>query len=390
MSFWLATILMLVSSFLPVIPTMTSTATTHGREFLANYSYSYEFHLSSTMMDLSMEGWELKVEGISGARHSETLQAYFDGDPYIPSTEEDAVPIASYINEGGQYDGQYDLLVYYSERRTDASLNDLIYEIETTEYVSGTTDVWEASRDEFKSKYRPSFIVFNTNYVYTEVMNPSSTDTEELTYDVTDDEGSTTSVTTSIFSYAQMFSGDWYHHTVGDELIGDYLNVTIDYSDAFYLLTGDYSNVTVGQPDEDGNQYVYVTAPTTEEEKDALLRNTAYQLGFAENWYTSFDNNYKTSKNASLLYTTLLYFAIYLVIGVFLGLIIYLLTRGKNNYYRYLKFMTCQKITAWAAVTPSLLAMILGFFMPSYAIVFYIALFGLRVMWMCMQQLRGS
>ncbi len=385
---WIAVIIFLIAVFVPVIPTMVDAARVNGSAFLDDVTYSYEYHLSSTMMDLSLDGWELKINDYTGIKKSEYLQAYHDGSAYHPSEEEDLTPIASYIYDGGQYDGEYGLLIYYTERwdsnGSNDSLNDMIDIIETTTYKRGTTELYDSERDMFydRGRYRPSFIVFHTDYIYTEIMDPSSLSMETL------DSGLT------IFSYAEMFSGDWLHHEVGTDLVNDYLKVTIPYGSGFYLLDENgepaYDNVTLDYPDGEGELFITITAPTDEAEKNAMLRSTSYQGAFAENWYTSFDLNYKASKSANMTYTTLIYLAIYIVIGLLMGLLIYLLTRGKNNYYRYLKFWTSEKIGAWIALCPGLLAMVLGFLLPSYAIVFFIALVGLRTMWLCMMQLRGS
>ncbi|MCR4880242.1 MAG: hypothetical protein K5906_04740, partial [Bacilli bacterium] len=72
---------------------------------------------------------------------------------------------------------------------------------------------------------------------------------------------------------------------------------------------------------------------------------------------------------------------------LFLGLLMFLLTRGKRNFNNYLKWYQCMCISAWAAFTPGLLGLIFGFLMPAYAIMFFILFMGVRVMWLSMKQL---
>ena len=82
-----------------------------------------------------------------------------------------------------------------------------------------------------------------------------------------------------------------------------------------------------------------------------------------------------------------LYYGIYLVLGVFMGLMIFLLTRGKANPNRGLTFWITTKISWIACVAPAILAMIAGFFWSMAAGLGFIVLFGLRIMWLSMRSL---
>lgn len=73
---------------------------------------------------------------------------------------------------------------------------------------------------------------------------------------------------------------------------------------------------------------------------------------------------------------------------IFMGIVIFLLTRGKNNPFRIYTFWECQKIVYWASLSPAILSLILGFIIPSYGIIFFIMFIGLRMMWMSMKNLR--
>lgn len=73
---------------------------------------------------------------------------------------------------------------------------------------------------------------------------------------------------------------------------------------------------------------------------------------------------------------------------VLFGAILFLMTRGKNNPFRVINFWETQKMSYWACFTPSLLAMILGFFMSQYAMLFFMFAFGMRMMWMSMRSMR--
>lgn len=81
--------------------------------------------------------------------------------------------------------------------------------------------------------------------------------------------------------------------------------------------------------------------------------------------------------------------AIFVFFVFFMGLLIFIMTRGKNNPYRIYTFWMTQKMSYWGAFTPALLGMIIGFFVrPEILQFLFIILFGLRIMWLSMKTLR--
>ena len=108
------------------------------------------------------------------------------------------------------------------------------------------------------------------------------------------------------------------------------------------------------------------------------------------NWKSVLNETYINQKNTTMLNMSLIYLGIYAGLLVFLGLMVFVLTRGKNNVYRYLNVWVCQKISWWAAFTPAVLGMIVGFLLAGNVIgqMAFIVLASLRVMWMSMRQLR--
>ena len=103
-----------------------------------------------------------------------------------------------------------------------------------------------------------------------------------------------------------------------------------------------------------------------------------------------FNNTYLNQKKKTLWSNTGIYAAIYAGILLFLGLMIFILTRGKNNPFKYLNIWQCQKIAWWASFTPAILGMALAFLFSGNAIgqLAFILLLSLRVMWLSMRQLR--
>ena len=103
-----------------------------------------------------------------------------------------------------------------------------------------------------------------------------------------------------------------------------------------------------------------------------------------------FNNTYINQKNKTLWTNTGIYAAIYAGILLFLGLMVFVLTRGKNNPFKFLNIWHCQKIVWWASFTPALLGLILAFLFAGNMIgqMAFILLISLRVMWLSMKQLR--
>ena len=150
---------------------------------------------------------------------------------------------------------------------------------------------------------------------------------------------------------------------------GDYENLTVNSNlktwATFNLEGVDYS------PALDNDPYIYVNH----------VWNT---------WKTFFTESSHNTRMTSTWSTTGIMAAVDAGLIVFMGLIIFLLTRGKANPFRIYTFWECQKIVYWAALAPAVLSLILGFIIQSYAIVFFIMFLGLRMMWMSMKNLRIS
>lgn len=85
-----------------------------------------------------------------------------------------------------------------------------------------------------------------------------------------------------------------------------------------------------------------------------------------------------------------IYAAIFVALTFILGLTVFLMTRGKRNPFNSYTFWDGQKIAYWASFSPSVLAMIASFLIPAWGILFYIFLFGMRIMWMSMKSLRPT
>lgn len=86
-----------------------------------------------------------------------------------------------------------------------------------------------------------------------------------------------------------------------------------------------------------------------------------------------------------------------IILGVNAGLtlilvpILYLMTRGKRNPNRVIKFYQVMGITFHSTLTPALITLVLGYILGSslqYMMMLYIMTFGFRSMWLSMKYLR--
>lgn len=152
--------------------------------------------------------------------------------------------------------------------------------------------------------------------------------------------------------------------------------------------------------------YVYSTERTSGSTKGA-------SIGTIYGDYQSFENGYKISDilgedadatwtnfksftrkaydNSRLRLTwqtTLLMFGINAFIVIFMGFMIWVLTRGKNNPFRVYTIWESLKIAAWASISPAILTTGLGFLISQFAQVLFPLLLGVRIMWLSMKTLR--
>lgn len=337
---WMALISFLLAIFLPVIPTMVNISKSYGSQMFksSNYTYGIDTQLTGASIDIVKNGYEFKIGD------DNRLLAYKDSTSFSPSVSEDNKPIAQYVNS---VTNQIDFEIYYSSRLAKGSnnLQNLLDTISKRQYKVGTKEEGtnedskkaKAASSETIKYYTPSFMLLYADGIllYTYKANTTTTN------------GNT--------------GGNWRHHEKGLNLFDSLTTVKVSEDTTLTAKTGN---------------------------KDELLRNASYINGVFDNWKKSFDLNYLDTKDKSFTYSTLIFLGIYFALSFFMGLMVFLLTRGKKNVYRYLSFFTCEKINAWASFCPGLLSLILGFMMPNYAVMFFIALLGLRIMWLSMKELR--
>lgn len=307
---WVAIIIFLIGTFLPVIPLTVSVANSKGRSFVSTYNYSLDRDLAGISLDFKAKGYEFTVtNNMLTFNHPEVLETSF--------------MIGNYTI-GSEGKKQYSTVFYYNEYDfTKAST--FFNEVASIKYIQETTT--PDAGNEGDLLYIPNIV-----YLFKEGMAVLLTK-----YNTTTSAGS--------------FSGDWVMVPEESKIIERVLNTTVP----------------------------------TPESKEKM--GSAFVTESFENWKTIFDESYLNNKNRSLITTTFIYWGVYAGLTLFLGLLVFLLTRGKSNFNRYLKWYQCLLISAWASFAPGLLSMILGFFLTQYAVMLFIVFMGIRIMWMSMKQL---
>lgn len=327
---WIAVIMFIIGTFLPIIPIMVNNSKTYGAQYISSNVYGFEQGLATETKELKEKGYSFKVEGNSLiARYNDELinTTYEEVD----GVSKDETPLATYetIKEGVK---QYSFQIYYSDRpysKGSKTISKLIKTIESRKYVVGGEETYNVDVHGKKaSTYTPSYLLLFKEGFYSKIYRTNSSSAGSVTY-----------------------TGYDWKNAHFDELLTNILTV---------------------------------------EGIDANLADINYVNGVLNNFKVIANDAYKNQKTYTFWFQSGLYYGIYLALGVFMGLMLWLLTRGKNNPNRNLTIWVGVKISWWIDFTPGLLAMILGFVWSAAAGLAYIVLMGLRTMWLSMRSLNPA
>ena len=292
----------------------------------SNYINTTNYGLDRDLTSLTLQ---MHNEGKKFVVDDEKLLHYYENDvEVIRNAPADQEPIATYTNS---VTNQYELNIYYTGRESsdNPNVNDLITYAAGLKYVKGgTTAKTEDDKDE--DCYTPSFVILHTRGIV------------EVTYKHD-----------SITAVSSSYAGDWEYTKSGEDLLER-------------MLTVEGMEI----PPE--------------------VKSLDYIDGVFNNYKVLFDECYTTTIHRMYILNSTVYFGVYLGLVLLLGLLIFALTRGKNNPNRYLKWYQCQFIMYWSCFAPGLLAMVFGFLLTQYAMMFFIVFMGLRSMWMSMRQLSAN
>ncbi len=223
-------------------------------------------------------------------------------------------------------DNQYELMIYYMTG-VRSELTGFIENVDSRNYKVGTTSIAVAE----DVKYAPSYMILFKEGLYVRLNKYNSTDAGNNTY--------------------TNFTTDWKEFQPGHELLA----------------------ATLGEL-----KLAEVNPNTKTSDRDVIYKN----------WEEVFNKVFMSQKRYNIWATSGIYFGIYFALVVLMGFLLWLLTRGKNNMFNYLKFWDTEKMAGWTALCPAILAMIVGFIFSRFAQMAFIVLIGLRTMWIAMKQLR--
>ena len=341
---WVAVILFILGTFLPVIPIMVSQGNEYGAKFLNTYVYGLDQALVCETVDMEKNGYQFKIEGGE-------LLAYKDGVQLTNTWEndKDCTPIGTYDVKSKIFSQLPDhvgeevevtnrgLNIFYTDRvfkssSTTYTVKKMLSLIQNQTYVTDQIVVTPTTAENVEAmkgatKYVPSFVLLHKGGIFTYIYKTGTTVLSSYT---------TTGYTWKSFA---------------------------DTEDLFYDIAN--NNITA----------------------DKDVRNIAYVRNVMENWKTTYNKAFVQQKWTNFWSLSGIFWGIFFGLSAFMGLMLWLLCRGKNNPNRGLKLFTCEGIAGWICFTPGLLAMIVGFIFAAAQQVAFIILIGLRAMWLAMRQL---
>ena len=107
-----------------------------------------------------------------------------------------------------------------------------------------------------------------------------------------------------------------------------------------------------------------------------------------QNFLTFTDNIYHNNKVQAMWIQIGICLGVYGGLTLILGLVVFLMTRGKNNPNREIKWYQSFLIVFYASLCPAILSLAFGFLFTGMEIMLYVITFGFRVMWMSVKSLR--
>ncbi len=336
---WIAIIFLVLGTFMPIIPIMVNNGKAYGASFMAKDTFGYEQALAAVSNKLELDGYSFTVNEKHEliAKQGETVLENRSQD------NADLEPIAYYnatIKVNG-VDREYRALnVFY----TDGSYTDLRKNVEKTQYYfltelkSTDYDTFDdGTKAELAANYHlhmPSYLILYKGGLSGRIYKYSTTTAYAASYD----------------------GADWKKLDAGTELLSLVNNV---------------------------EGFETTDAATR-------LKDINYVNGVKANWTNVFNKSYANQKVKTFWFSSGLYYGIYLALAFFMGLLMFLLTRGRNNPNRNMNLWITLKISMWIDFTPGVLAMILSFIWSPTAGIGYIAILGIRTMWLSMRQLNPS
>ena len=324
---WIAVILFFLSMIIALIPTFVQTITKSGSSFASTYTYGIEIGLQRFIEDAIENNLSLIVKEAS------------DGSKYLNLEQNKWDETYTYTNNSG----------YHAYQHLDNGVSDF--------------DVFYYADIDSNNE------ILNT--VYSAIVNDRKVET-------TNEETGELTVTyekrvTSFMLLGKETLRVYQYNGTSTSIVGSCIGGYKAFNDGYDMLMINevtINNETVTYRNVSGDNY------------------TAYKNGVWSNWKKFFDDSYEYNRVQSTWTTTLLMFGINALLVIFMGFMIWVLTRGKSNPFRIYKFYECELISSWTSFTPAILGLAVGFMFSNFAVVAFPLFLGVRVMWLSMKTLR--
>lgn len=341
-AWWVAAIFFAFSAILPLIPTFAQLSKMNGASFIANLNYGLDEQLSHFAFKQKLAGYEFKVEG--GRLHYyenynfDTHEGKKDDEKgfktpdenYFDNRECEFKIVNSVTN---QIDAKF---YFWTDKNLAANVDKITKQ---TYLINGNngSDGQKIPTPEMKDTvvYLPNIVIFTPTTMAVALYKSNTTNGAGTT------------------------NGGL-----------DWLNSRTDIGLIERLLGKEVANVTATS---DENKFVN----EHKGEVISVFRDVCTET-------------YLNQKSKTKWTNTGIYFGIYGGVIIFLGLMVFILTRGKNNPYKFLNIWECQKISWWGAASPAIIGTILSLIFSGNAIgqMAFILVVSLRIMWLSMKQLR--
>ena len=321
--------LFVFSILISIIPIFVQTYIREGDSSISTYSYGLETSMQRFVEDINEKEYSIKiVEGDSSKRLEADLSKW---NELCDNGEKGSEVNGTYYSYWGKDQSG---VRCWSHKNSNDLVDLQVYYLSSEEYVNETIQkinyvtTKDESGNEVKNKRGGSYMILSEKEVYMYVQNVEKSKTDVAT------------------------------------IYGNY-----NYFEANYSLNK-------------------INGGKTHAEAIASESYLSYVDTTWENWRGFYKTFYLNTRFTLTWQTTLLMAGVNAGLTIFMGLMVWLLTRGKNNPFRIFTIWECQKISAWCALTPAILACGLAFLITQFAQVMFALLLGVRVMWLSMKTLR--